>query len=243
MRAIDSECTSPNVRRHRNLSGPAAQPSPTSPGELSRAGTVTRTATNDSIYDLSERDLQERFRRAYRAHYGELFAYASRRLPDVSEAQDVVADTFLVLWRRFDEAPGEDELLPWLYGVARHVLSNRFRSRSRRDRLAARLAQQPVAPTRGVEEIAGIRDDTKLVMEALLQLSESDREVLLLAAWERLSIRDIAATLNCSENAAAIRLHRARLRLTDVYKKENERAEQKLSNDPLLRRSPEEQRK
>lgn len=179
----------------------------------------------------------------YRAHYGELLAFASRRLPDTSEAHDVVADTFLVLWRRFDQAPNEDQVLPWLYGVARHVLSNRFRSRSRREKLALRLTQEPAELSAGIDEIVGVRDETRVLVRALLQLPDADREVLLLAAWEQLSIHEIATVLGCSENAATIRLHRARRRLTDVYKKENDRAEQKPREQPLLRRSPEEQNK
>ena len=58
-------------------------------------------------------------------------------------------------------------------------------------------------------------------MEKLARLNEADREILLLAAWEELSTTEIAAVLGCSVNAAALRLHRARKRLTKVYEKEN----------------------
>ena len=163
-------------------------------------------------------DSQARFRRLFEAHYGELLGYASRRLPDVTEAHDVVADAFLVLWRRIDEAPGDDEILPWLYGVARRVLSNRLRGQTRRDRLAQRIAQSPRAGL-GVDEIARLRADAREVLSSLLELSELDREILLLAGWECLSTREIASVLKCSENAAAIRLHRARRRFADAYAK------------------------
>jgi RNA polymerase sigma-70 factor (ECF subfamily) len=74
------------------------------------------------------------------------------------------------------------------------------------------------------EELAANRLDARRLLEALLQLKEQEREVLLMAAWERLSTAEVAAVLGCSENAATLRLHRARKRLTNVYKKENERA-------------------
>src|SRR5690348_5664901 len=80
------------------------------------------------------------FRSLYQAHYQAIAAYARRRVAP-SEAEDVVADTFLVAWRRFDDAPSGDQTLPWLYGVARKVISQRLRTTRRRDRLVARLVR------------------------------------------------------------------------------------------------------
>ena len=59
----------------------------------------------------------ERFEILFRTHYGAIHAYARRRLPE--RADDIVADTFFVAWRRLDDVPRD--ALPWLYGVARRV--------------------------------------------------------------------------------------------------------------------------
>src|SRR5439155_83532 len=69
-----------------------------------------------------------------------VFAYARRRATK-DEADDVVSETFLVAWRRFDELPAEP--LPWLIGTARKVLANRRRSDDRRDALVVRLRSLP----------------------------------------------------------------------------------------------------
>jgi RNA polymerase sigma factor (sigma-70 family) len=178
-----------------------------------------------------------RFRRLYEEHYEMLLAYAARRCPDPSEARDIVADTFLVLWRRLEAAPDDKEVPLWLHGVIRRVLANHYRGRMRRDRLAARFAQTArEAPE--TDELAETNMHARQVLNALMALSEQQREVLLLAAWEQLSTVEIAAVLGCSENAAALRLHRARKRLTEVYKKENERTGDKSSEWPRLRRPP-----
>jgi len=176
-----------------------------------------------------------RFRRLYEEHYEMLLAYAARRSPDLSEAHDIVADTFLVLWRRLDEAPVDDEIPLWLHGVIRRVLANHYRGRTRRDRLAARFAQI-ASEARRTEELAETNMNARQVLNALLKLSEQDREILLLAAWEQLPTLEIAVVLGCSENAAALRLHRARKRLTEVYRKENERTGNEGSKRPQLRR-------
>src|SRR5437870_5088069 len=81
----------------------------------------------------------ERFRAIYVENYLAVLAYALRRTETDDDAADVVAETFLVLWRRLDDAPAGDQTRPWLYGVARRVLSNARRSERRRSRLVARL--------------------------------------------------------------------------------------------------------
>jgi DNA-directed RNA polymerase specialized sigma24 family protein len=62
---------------------------------------------------------EARFDECFRQHYAHVLAYALRRLPDRSAAEDVAAETFLVAWRRLDDIPGDP--LPWLLGIARHV--------------------------------------------------------------------------------------------------------------------------
>jgi RNA polymerase sigma factor (sigma-70 family) len=191
---------------------------------------------------MSEESRELRFRELYERHYATLLAYSLRRSVDPADAHDVVADTFLVLWRRLDEAPQTDEEIPlWLYGVARRVLANRHRTQQRQERLAQRFADT-VVEGESLEELASRRHDARRLLEALLELSEQDRELLMLAAWERLSTGELAQVIGCSENAAAIRLHRARKRLTEVYKKEND-ATGHIGRERLrLRRPPERRR-
>jgi RNA polymerase sigma factor (sigma-70 family) len=164
---------------------------------------------------------ERRFRHLYEKHYAALLAYALRRCSDPSEASDAVADAFLVLWRRLPEAPTtDDEVLLWLYGVMKRVLANRERSRWRRRRLAERLS---LLSREALEEeqSEARRADVLNLMNALAELTEQDREIILLAAWEGLSNVEIGKVLGCSENAATIRLHRARKRLTEVYEKDS----------------------
>lgn len=179
-------------------------------------------AEDEPVSSSSERGAAEaRFRRLYEQQYEALLAYAARRTPDRSEAHDVVSETFLILWRRLDDAPRDEEIPLWLYGVARRVLANRRRSRVRRERLTARLIEL-ADRTSELDEVATARLHAHAVLTALQTLREQDREVLLLAAWENLTTTEIAAVLDCSENAAAIRLHRARRRLTAACEKETD---------------------
>ena len=156
-------------------------------------------------------DREARFRRLCEAHTAELTAYALRRVPQ-QDAADVVAETFLVAWRRLDELDAERSALPWLYAVARRALLSQRRARGRQQAIARRVADaERSLPLHAEGEPAGSRR----LLEALAELSENEREVLMLVAWEELSSSEAARVLDCSATAFRIRLHRARKRLRE----------------------------
>lgn len=150
----------------------------------------------------------ERFEALARELIEPLRRFLARRV-DPATADDVLADTLLVCWRRLDEIP--DQPLPWAYGVARNCLANALRSGRRQDRVAAKLAavDPPGGVVPGPEPDAGAGD----LGEALAALPETDAELLRLWAWEQLSPAEIAEALEITANAASVRLHRARQKL------------------------------
>lgn len=153
-----------------------------------------------------EADISARreFRVLFEEHYGHVLAYARRRTTDAADADDVVAETFAIAWRKFREMP--EEPLPWLYGVARRVLANHRRGRNRWLSLIERIRREP-------PDIETPRSSAEPVRIALSKLKPADQEVLRLSAWEELSHAQIGQVLGITANAAAIRVHRARKQL------------------------------
>ena len=147
---------------------------------------------------------EQRFDQLWRDHAPAVVRYARRHvLPD--DVEDVVAETFVAAWRRLDEVP--EFGLPWLLGVARHVSANVRRGHRRRDALTERVGAQPAGdPAWPV----GGPDDA--VTAALHRLSDADRELLTLLAWDGLSHEEAAEALGCTRGALKVRLHRARRR-------------------------------
>jgi len=143
-----------------------------------------------------------RFEQIYEEHREAVQAFVRRRAPQ-SVVEDVVSETFLVCWRKLERVP--DEPLPWLYAVARKTLANQRRKLARQEATAA----PATAPTAAAPEPVG---DSSLAA-AFAALSERDREVLRLIAWEGLSLGQAAVVLGCSAVACRVRYHRAKARL------------------------------
>lgn len=139
-----------------------------------------------------------------RGHYRDVAAYVRRRA-ESDLVEDVVADTFLVAWRRLDEVPVDAR--PWLLGVARKTLATQRRSLARRRSLLAKLeaVESPIEPGEQASELG--------VAEALMCLSEKDREAITLVGWEGLSPNEAARVVGQSPAAFRVRLHRAKRRL------------------------------
>lgn len=146
-----------------------------------------------------------RFESLWREHEREVHAYLLRRV-EPTIAADLLADTFLVAWRRLDKVPADP--FPWLLGVARRLLSNHWRSDRRARALITRLGQRTPSHVPEPE----LPEDPRLAV-ALRTLTPAEREIVLLVAWEGLQIQQAALALNCSPSAASVRLHRARQKL------------------------------
>lgn len=148
---------------------------------------------------------EQRFEGVYAAQAGRVGAYVRRRAAP-SVADDVIADTFLVAWRRLDDVP--DPALPWLLGVARRLLANQRRRDGRAAALHERLVRSAPAPGAG-DDLSELDSRTWI---ALRELADADRELLTLTAWDGLSAAEIAVVLDLRPNTVSVRLHRARRR-------------------------------
>lgn len=153
-------------------------------------------------------DREAAFVALFDAHYGKILAYATRRLaPDA--AKDAVADTFVTAWLKLEALDGDP--LVWLYGLARGAVANHRRRLARAQRLGERADQlTPRLDERDPADDVAWRDS---FTAAFAQLSDDDREVLCLVAWEGLDPVAAAVVLGCSTGAFKVRLHRARRRL------------------------------
>jgi RNA polymerase sigma-70 factor, ECF subfamily len=155
---------------------------------------------------------ETRFNRLWRG-YDRIVGFLRRRGAGPEEAEELVAETFTVAWRRRHALPDDDaSATNWLCGVARGLLQNHRRSVRRRTALVEQLSSvRETSPDDGVATHPA--DDRLVAADEWAALSSDDREILLLAALDVTSLDDLARQLGTSRSAVAKRLSRARQRL------------------------------
>jgi RNA polymerase sigma factor (sigma-70 family) len=118
----------------------------------------------------------------------------------------------VVAWRRFLEVPEQTKELPWLYGVARNLVANHFRSVQR----AVKLTDRLVLETSVAGESETVSSDLEIrVRRAVAQLSDLDREIFRLVHWEELSHEEVGLSVGISTKAVERRVARARSKVRE----------------------------
>jgi RNA polymerase sigma-70 factor (ECF subfamily) len=159
-----------------------------------------------------------RFRQIFDEHGHAIQLYCARRL-SAADANEASADVFVVAWQKRNQIPDGADVRPWLYGIARNVVRNQARGARRWTRLSAKaLAVSEMSPADPELQVVRRLED-RLVADAAKLLSERDREILLLHAWEDLTVAEIATALGLSATAAHMRLRRALERLAKALNK------------------------
>lgn len=164
---------------------------------------------DEELMELIQNDDETAFRILYARWSRRIMSYASRALQDRREAEDIVQETFMALFKSRKRYQARDRFPSFLFRIAGNAVRNRFRTR------------RPIPvedPGEFCEEYPYSRDiDAKLDMEeALSRLSFEQREALLLAVMGGMNYREIGVMTGTSESAVAQRICRARRRLYDI---------------------------
>jgi len=153
----------------------------------------------------SESDDPTAFVELFWRHGPAVHAYLSRRAGS-QDADDLLSEVWLRAFKGRGNRRSSD-VLPWLYGIARNVLSAHWRQQARptaHPELSGAFDPWPDADTR--LDAAAQRDS---IGRILAMLSQDEREVLLLVVWEQLTPAEVAAVLGLPQGTARSRLHRA----------------------------------
>jgi RNA polymerase sigma factor (sigma-70 family) len=175
-----------------------------------------RTAVDDSqVIDWSLTD-PDAFAELFHRHSGEIGRYVTRRIgPGIAE--DIVAETFLVAFRRRDSYDGSrTDARPWLYGIATNVMRRHRRDEVRALRALERTGSDPVMTESFADRVDGqvsAAETSRLLAPALARLNAGQRDVLLLTAWAGLTLDQIAEVLGIPHGTARSRLNRARTKI------------------------------
>ena len=166
------------------------------------------------LWALSASD-PEAFGEIFRRHARSVFALCFWRTGDAAVAEDVTSVVFLEAWRRRDHVVLEQRsALPWLLGVANHTSRNATRSIRRHSQALRRLDGRRSSPD---DDAVIDRLDAEIslgvINEAVRDLTEQDREIVLLVFWSGLSYEATAGALDVPIGTIRSRVSRTRRKL------------------------------
>jgi RNA polymerase sigma-70 factor (ECF subfamily) len=172
---------------------------------------------------------EEAFEELVRTLGGRMLAVARRFVDDDEGARDVVQDAFLSAFRGIQHFDGQAQLSTWLHRIVVNAALMRIRSRQRRPEQSiepllpafqedGHHAEPVVSWRESAERILERRQMQALVRAAIADLPDSYRIVLMMRDIDDLSTREAADALGITENAAKLRLHRARQALATLIK-------------------------
>jgi RNA polymerase sigma factor (sigma-70 family) len=161
------------------------------------------------------------FAALYERHARAVYNFCFRRTANWSRAEDLVADVFLVAWRRQAEVVISTEsgsTLPWLLGVALNVVRNASRSQRRGDHALGRLDARAAEEDFSADLVLRLADEQqmKAVLEQVKELPEQEQDALALCAWAGLGYEEAAVALGVPVGTVRSRLSRARSHLREL---------------------------
>ena len=184
-------------------------------------------ATIGESFPLSRlRELRDGDRRAreefFDFFYDRVYHYVAKLVRDDHLAEDLTHEVFLKLHRTLDRLDPDRDPASWVFTVATNTVRDHWRRRSTRDARDAieidEAYQSPSTSDSAADEDLVREEDHSRVHLALGQLSESDREILVLRNWAELDVSQIAETLDLRPDAVRQRWSRAVRRLGDAYR-------------------------
>jgi RNA polymerase sigma-70 factor (ECF subfamily) len=146
-----------------------------------------------------------------------LFGLILRILHSQPEAEDVLQEVFLQVWRRasdFDEKRGRP--FTWLVTLARSRAIDRLRSLGSRDRTAIEAARAATDNIVDAADDAVKSEQGEIVRSALKELPEEQRRALFLAYFEGLTQSEIARRLNSPLGTVKTRMRSGMIRLREL---------------------------
>ena len=174
-----------------------------------------RFSSDDELKALARVDRAEANERLFSRYYERLVWHAMSILRDPEEAHDVVQEVFIKSMRESRLYDEDFKVQAWLYRVTRNLCFNLVRDRRRRGNILAAAPREESIASNQLELVFGTQRKEE-ILEAIEQLSEDHRVILMLRYYEDLSYQEIADRLRIKMGTVMSRLSRARDRLNEV---------------------------
>jgi RNA polymerase sigma-70 factor, ECF subfamily len=171
---------------------------------------IARVKAGDTaLYEIIMRRYNQRLYRVTRAI-----------LRDDAEAEDVIQDAYVRAYQHLDQFAGSAAFSTWLTRIAVHEALRRLHLRDRSQQLEdtehdEEGSMSVVETSLDPEQRASLAELGQLLEEAVLDLPDQYRTVIMLRDIDELSTAETAAVLDLTEHNVKVRLHRGRAMMRD----------------------------
>jgi RNA polymerase sigma-70 factor (ECF subfamily) len=148
-------------------------------------------------------------------HHGAVYRFIARlSQTNAADLDDLVQNTFLTVQRSARRYQGRSAVRTWILGIAANTVRREARSRGRRQRLAAVMAETPRTAPQTVDTLVDQRQAVAHLQQALAELPEKFRVCFVLCQLEGVPGPEAAAILGIRVGTLYRRIHTARKRLS-----------------------------
>ena len=161
------------------------------------------------------------FEELYRRHFRRVYAISLRMTSNPDEAEDLTQEVFIQLHKKIGSFRGDSAFTTWLHRMTVNQVLMHFRRRKSRPEFTSEEGESPIQIVQGTENQTKMPVVEKIILEdAISKLSPGYRSVFVLHDIEGHEHGEVAEILGISEGTSKSQLHKARLKLRQLIRKQ-----------------------
>lgn len=222
-----TRATGANVRKRRKPSADHPVDRPVKLADQKVSGTAAPSA-------LTDLDLIEGIRGASESHFNELYSryfqriynFVYARIHNHADAEEIVQETFTIVFSCIDKYNGRSSLLSWIYGIAKNTTNNGLRQTKNSTQRMREVGHEQLRPHKSFasctpEEQLSIQRYLENVVEQLEEFGDWQIEIFDMRHLQNLSIREISKRTQRSSDSVRSCLYRVKRLLIETAQMEN----------------------
>lgn len=194
-----------------NSARPAKPVNTVEPGSEVRVSTLTDQDLLEGLRSGSERHFGE----LYHRYFQRIYNFVHARVRSHVECEEIVQETFIAVFRSFENYRGQSSLLSWIYGIAKNTTNNALRrARTQNERIdlveEGELLPNAALSVHSPDEILDLHRFGEELSERLEQVADWQAEIFAMRHLENLSIPEISKRTQRSSDAVRSSLYRVK---------------------------------
>jgi RNA polymerase sigma-70 factor (ECF subfamily) len=155
---------------------------------------------------------QSDFELIYNRHRSKIYKLCLSYAGDRDAAQDLLQDTFIKVWQHIAQFRNESAISTWIYRIAVNTCLSYLRS----EKIKVKDELNDYLLETRTEEVSDKEHEVALLHKCIGKLDEQDRMIITMVLDE-VEYNEIAAVFDISEGNLRVKIHRIKLRLTEIY--------------------------